>query len=351
MSDLCSYYLLAPNALKINDFANTRSPPRPRIIWLSLRAALCNQTFTINLRTSSIHFPFSIDWHWLWLSIAAFLAGMLNAVAGGGSFLLFPAMLGMMKSLPVQANATNTVALWPGQLTSIAAYREDIARNMHLAWLMGGAGFLGGTVGAIVLLNTPQTTFLHLVPWLLLVAASIFAATGPVTRWLARRKQREGAAPARPPRLVIVFVCTVVVCFYIGYFGAGAGFLLITLLSVFGFQDLNEINALKVVSTTMANGIAFLIFVVTGQVEWRYCLLAMVTCAVGGYSSARFARRFPSPSCAASSSSSASPWPPGSSGRTDSAFPALRSGSGPSHARKFLTPVVRISLRRRRNGR
>ena len=85
------------------------------------------------------------------------------------------------------------------------------------------------------------------------------------------------------------------VCFYIGYFGAGAGFLLITLLSLFGFQDLHEINALKVVSTTLANGIACIIFAVGGQVVWRYCLLAMVVCAIGGYASARLARRIPQP--------------------------------------------------------
>ena len=235
----------------------------------------------------------SIDWHWLWLAVAAFLAGVLNAVAGGGSFLLFPAMLGM-KMLPVQANATNTVALWPGQLTSVAAYREDIRKNRRLAWPMGLAGLLGGTAGALVLLNTPQTTFLHLVPWLLLIAASIFAATGPVMRWQVRRKAATEAV-AHPPKLLLVFVSTIVVCFYIGYFGAGAGFLIITLLSLFGFQDLHEINALKVVSTTMANGVAFLIFVIGRQVEWHYCLLAMVTCAVGGYSSARFARKVPQP--------------------------------------------------------
>lgn len=235
--------------------------------------------------------PAYMDWHWLWLTVAAFIAGVLNAVAGGGSFLLFPAMLGM-KMLPIQANATNTVALWPGQLTSIAAYRDDIRKNRHVALPMGLAGLLGGTVGALVLLNTPQMTFLHLVPWLLLTAASIFAATGPVSRWLARRKAAAGTAK-HPPRLLLVFLCTMFVCSYIGYFGAGAGFLLITLLSLFGFQDLNEINALKVVATTMANGIAFVIFVVGRQVEWRYCLLAMVTCAIGGYSSARFARKVP----------------------------------------------------------
>jgi uncharacterized membrane protein YfcA len=235
---------------------------------------------------------FSIDWHWVWLVVAAFLGGLLNAVAGGGSFLLFPAMLGM-KMLPIQANATNTVALWPGQLTSIAAYREDIRKNLRLAFLMGVAGFLGGTAGALVLLNTPQKTFLHLVPWLLLVAASIFAVSGPVSRWLERRKGSIDSA--RAPRRWPVFLCTIAVCFYIGYFGAGAGFLIITLLSLFGFQDLNEINALKVVSTTMANGIAFVLFVVDGQVVWRYCLLAMVTCAIGGYMSASLARRVPQP--------------------------------------------------------
>src|SRR5450631_1783104 len=101
--------------------------------------------------THIVGLPAYIDWHWLWLSFAAFLAGVLNAVAGGGSFLLFPALLGM-RMLPVQANATNTVALWPGQLTSIAAYRSDIRENARLAWLMGFAGLLGGTAGAVVLL-------------------------------------------------------------------------------------------------------------------------------------------------------------------------------------------------------
>ena len=239
-----------------------------------------------------------LDWRWLWLTTAAFLAGLLNAVAGGGSFLLFPAMLGM-KMLPIQANATNTVALWPGQLTSVAAYRDDIRKNLRIALPMGVAGLLGGTAGALVLLHTPQMTFLHLVPWLLLASASIFALTGPVSRWLARRSlaRRKGATAdaVHAPRRLPVFLATMAVCFYIGYFGAGAGFLLITVLSLFGYQDLHEINALKVVSTTQANGIAFILFVANGQVVWRYCLLAMVVCAIGGYASARLARRVPQP--------------------------------------------------------
>jgi uncharacterized protein len=242
--------------------------------------------------------PSYMDPHWLWLTVAAFLAGLLNAVAGGGSFLLFPAMLSM-KMLPIQANATNTVALWPGQLTSVAAYRADVRRNLRVAIPMAIAGFIGGTGGAIVLLNTPQTTFLHLVPWLLLVAAVIFALSGPVSSWLEHRKfQRNQAAQTgdvHRPHMTSVFIGTVAVCFYIGYFGAGAGFLIITLLSLFGYQDLNEINALKVVCTTMANGIAFVLFVINGQVVWRYCLVAMITCAIGGYTSASLARKIPQP--------------------------------------------------------
>jgi hypothetical protein len=233
-----------------------------------------------------------LEWHWIWLTVAAFLGGLLNAVAGGGSFLLFPAILGMNVA-PIQANATNTVALWPGQLTSIAAYRVDIRKNFGLAMPMAIAGVIGGTVGAIVLLITPPKTFLHLVPWLLLTAALIFAASGPISKWLEHRKR--GITRPQRKHNSLIFFTTVVVCFYIGYFGAGAGFLIITLLSLLGYQDLNEINALKVVATTAANGIAFVIFVFDGQVVWRYCLLAMVTCAIGGYTSASLARRVPQP--------------------------------------------------------
>jgi uncharacterized membrane protein YfcA len=236
-----------------------------------------------------------IDWHWLWLTVAAFLAGVLNAVAGGGSFLLFPAMLRHEDTArPGQRHQHGRPVAGPAHLHRRLPRRhpqEPAASPSPWAWPACWAA----PAGAVVLLNTPQMTFLHMVPWLLLVAASIFAATGPVSRWLARRKVHRQPAATHPPRRLPVFISTIFVCFYIGYFGAGAGFLLITLLSLFGYQDLNEINALKVVSTTMANGIAFLIFVVDGQVVWRYCLLAMVTCAIGGYTSARFARMVPQP--------------------------------------------------------
>src|SRR3984957_19246196 len=126
----------------------------------------------------------SIHWHYAWLVVASLIAGVMNAMAGGGSFVSFPAMLAMGVA-PIQANATNTVALWPGQLTSVAALREDLRRD--LLPVVCAASILGGVSGAVVLLKTRQITFLHMVPWLLLVASLLFGVSGPVSRWLRAR--------------------------------------------------------------------------------------------------------------------------------------------------------------------
>jgi uncharacterized protein len=235
--------------------------------------------------------PFGPHWQHAWLVIASFLAGALNAMAGGGSFLSFPALLGVGVP-PIQANATNTVALWPGQFTSIAAYWQDLKANLRLVLPVCSAALLGGVAGAIVLLHTGQATFMALVPWLLLLASGLFAASGPVSSWLQRtRVSVSGATPQPRPSLVPLWIAVVVVCFYIGYFGAGAGFLLMSALAVFGIQNINQVNALKVIATTTANGIAVVTFIVEKQILWKYCLLMMIAAAIGGYLGARYARR------------------------------------------------------------
>lgn len=218
----------------------------------------------------------------LWLVVASFLAGALNAMAGGGSFLSFPALLGVGVA-PIQANATNTVALWPGQFTSIAAYWQDLKANVQLVLPVCSAALLGGVTGAIVLLHTGQATFMALVPWLLLLAAGLFAASGPVSTWLRGRRVEK-------PSLVPLWIGLVGVCFYIGYFGAGAGFLVMSVLAVFGIQNINQVNALKVIATCTANGIAVVTFIVEKQILWKYCLLMMLTAAIGGYLGARYSR-------------------------------------------------------------
>jgi hypothetical protein len=228
---------------------------------------------------------FSTHWHYLWLVTASLIAGVMNAMAGGGSFVSFPAMLAIGVA-PIQANATNTVALWPGQLTSVAALRGDLRRD--LLPVVCAAAVLGGVSGAVVLLHTRQITFLHMVPWLLLVASLLFGISGPVSHWLRRRSAEPHVE--RVPALLPLFFVLLPVCFYIGYFGAGAGFLIMSALALFGIEDMNTLNSLKVLAACLSNLCAVVTFVFSGAVIWHYCLISMVVAGVGGYVGARYAR-------------------------------------------------------------
>lgn len=227
------------------------------------------------------------QWRFVWLVAASFVAGVMNAMAGGGSFLSFPAMLGLGIP-PVEANATNTVALWPGQLTSLATLRGDMRRD--LLPVIAIASVLGGVAGAVTLLKTRQMTFLHMIPWLILSGSLIFWASGPVSRWLRGRAKGEADQDGPLPRGWI-FVAILPVCFYIGYFGAGGGFLLMTVLALFGVEEMHVLNSLKVLAACLSNFCAIVTFVASGRILWHYCLISMVFAAVGGWIGARYARR------------------------------------------------------------
>jgi uncharacterized membrane protein YfcA len=229
---------------------------------------------------------FSSHWHYVWLVVASLIAGVMNAMAGGGSFISFPAMLSM-GVLPIQANATNTVALWPGQLTSVAALRNDLRKD--LLPVVCAASILGGISGAIVLLKTRQVTFLHMVPWLLLVASLLFGISGPLSKWLKTRSIEPHAK--RKPAVVPLFFAMLPVCFYIGYFGAGAGFLIMSALALFGVEEMHELNSLKVLAACLSNFCAVVTFVLSGAVIWHYCLISMIFAGMGGYVGAQYARR------------------------------------------------------------
>jgi uncharacterized membrane protein YfcA len=228
----------------------------------------------------SSHVPY------LWLVAASLIAGVMNAMAGGGSFISFPAMLAI-GVLPIQANATNTVALWPGQVTSVWALRMDIRRD--LLAVVASASVLGGVSGAVVLLHTRQITFLHLVPWLLLVASLLFWISGPVSRWLRARSTQPHAE--RKPAMLPLFLMLFPVCFYIGYFGAGAGFLIMSALALFGVEEMNALNSLKVTAACLSNFCAVVTFIFGGAIVWHYCLVSMVFAGIGGYAGAYYARR------------------------------------------------------------
>jgi uncharacterized membrane protein YfcA len=236
----------------------------------------------------------TVHLHYIWLVVASFLAGVMNAMAGGGSFVSFPAMLAMGVA-PIQANATNTVALWPGQLTSVAALRGDLRKD--LLPVVIGASILGGVSGAVVLLKTKQITFLHMVPWLLLVASLLFGISGPVSRWLRVRAESKALAAMTEhdrdatPALLPLFLVLLPVCFYIGYFGAGAGFLIMSALALFGIEEMRALNSMKVLAACLSNLCAVITFVASGAVVWKYCFVSMVICGVGGYIGAQYARK------------------------------------------------------------
>ena len=223
---------------------------------------------------------------YLWLVAASFIAGVINAMAGGGSFISFPAMLSIGVP-PIQANATNTVALWPGQVSSVWALRTDLRRD--LVTVVAFVSVLGGVAGALVLLNTKQRTFMHMVPWLLLSASVLFGISDPVSRWL--RKRSAEPYQRRPPNTVAIFAAMFPVCFYIGYFGAGSGFLTMTALTLLGVEEMKALTSLKVMAACLANFCAVLTFVFGGAIVWHYCIVSMVFAAIGGYSGAQYTRR------------------------------------------------------------
>ena len=227
-------------------------------------------------------------WHYLWLVTASLLAGIMNAMAGGGSFLSFPAMLSLGVP-PVEANATNTVALWPGQLTSLATLRADVRTDLLPTVLL--TSLVGGVTGAEVLLHTRQLTFLHLIPWLLLGGAVIFGISGPVSTWLRKRANQSSSDTEPPIPHIPLALWLFPICFYIGYFGAGGGFLVMTVLSLMGMQRMHQLNALKVVVATSSNFCAIVAFILSRRVVWHDCLISMLFAALGGFIGARYARR------------------------------------------------------------
>jgi uncharacterized protein len=226
----------------------------------------------------------------LWLPVASFLAGGLNTIAGGGSFLSLPALLNAMRGTgigPVSAQATNNVALWPGQLTSIAAYRDDLKNHKKRLLPLSIASLIGGVIGAWLLIITPSSRFLYLLPWLLLFAAVMFTLSEPLGRWIASRR----AAGAKQSDLWLI-LGMVLVSVYVGYFGAGGGFLVLALFGLCGVTNIHEMNALKVVTAAVSIGIAVAIFIYNGKVIWHYCWMIAILAAIGGYIAARYSKRF-----------------------------------------------------------
>jgi uncharacterized membrane protein YfcA len=225
---------------------------------------------------------------WILLALGGFGAGAMNAIAGGGTFLSFPALLAIGLP-PVTANASNSVALWPASLASAWAYRRELARYRRHLPRLTLAAFLGGAVGGGLLLVTSNALFARLVPWLLLTATLLFALAPRINRWLEARR-RAG------PRQALGWGGTLfqlLVSVYGGFFGAGMGIVMIAAIAMQGIEDINEINALKNWLSAVIYSVAALTFTLGGAVSWPHTLAVLLAAAAGGYLAGRIARRLP----------------------------------------------------------
>lgn len=224
---------------------------------------------------------------WSVLLAAAFVAGALNAVAGGGSFLTLPALV-FTGVPPVIANATGTVALLPGYLAGAWGFREDMQSPPGLSLRSVIAlALLGGAIGALLLLFTPETTFRQVVPWLLLAATALFAFAPQLRRWTA--------GSASPTSSLKAGLAMLAVAIYGGYFNGGLGIVLLALFGLLGQTRLSAMNGMKNLVSTLLTAIAVAVYAAGGLVQWPQALAMMVAATLGGYGGARLARRIPAP--------------------------------------------------------
>lgn len=220
------------------------------------------------------------------VGIAAFCAGAMNSVAGGGTFLSFPALLAVGVP-PVAANASNSVALWPASLSGAWAYRQELARYKRYLIPLGIVSFAGGIGGGLLLLATKDGTFSRLIPWLLLFATVLFAFSGQISRLLRHAKSHK------PGNSIASLAGHAVVSVYGGFFGAGMGILMLASLAMAGHDDVHEINAIKNLLSAVIYSVTVLTFVIAGAVSWPYTLIMLATATLGGYWGASIARKIP----------------------------------------------------------
>jgi uncharacterized protein len=225
-------------------------------------------------------------WQIALVGVAAFCAGAMNAVAGGGTFFSFPALLAAGVP-PVVANASNSVALWPASLSGAWAYRNELARYKRYLVPMGIASFIGGIGGGLLLLSTKDATFSKLIPWLLLFATVLFAFSGRISAML------RGADAGKPGNSPTSLAGQAVVSVYGGFFGAGMGILMLASLAMAGHDDVHEINAIKNLLSAIIYSVTVLTFVIAGAVDWPYTMIMLATATIGGYWGASIARKIP----------------------------------------------------------
>jgi uncharacterized membrane protein YfcA len=219
--------------------------------------------------------------------LAGICGGVMSAIAGGASFFTFPVL--MFVGLPsIVANASNFVGLVPANTTALPAFRHELRRIGLAIWPCLVAAITGGAAGAMLLLATEETTFRSMVPFLLL-AATVMFAFGPRVRSFAKARRRGGLNASSASSLAMIFVLSI----YGGYFGAGVGMMLLSVLNVFGYDDIHEANAVKNLLIAAFSLVAVAIYGFSSAISWPHALTLMVGAAIGGYLGGFMSRRLP----------------------------------------------------------
>jgi uncharacterized membrane protein YfcA len=221
------------------------------------------------------------------LSLAAFVAGAINAVAGGGSLISFPALIAA-GYVAKTANVTNTVALWPGYAGGSFGYRQELSRQRRRVLLLLPAAAAGALVGSVVLLATPTSAFDAIVPFLILFACALLAVQEPLGRF-AMTHRLGARRDDHVPLLLHAAVFTLAI--YGGYFGAGLGIIMLAVLSILMPDDIQHSNALKGMLSLVINGVAVIYFVFFGPVRWLAAMIMAFGAVMGGYLGVGLARR------------------------------------------------------------
>ena len=231
------------------------------------------------------------------VAVAAAVGSMVNSIAGGGTLLTFPSLIALGVP-PLVANATSTVALWPGALSSMYGYRAHLRGFLRWSLIFAIPSLLGGGVGAWLLLNTSESRFEAIVPWLVLGATVLFSVQGPITKRVrgvrtATGLDQETDAHFAPRHGPTALVWQFLVGVYGGYFGAGIGILMLAVLGFMGFSDIHRMNGLKNWGGLCMNFVAAVMFAFSGIVDWAVALAMAVGAIAGGYAAAHLAQRVP----------------------------------------------------------
>jgi uncharacterized membrane protein YfcA len=224
----------------------------------------------------------------IFLFFAGALGGAINAVAGGGSFVAFPALM-FTGVPPVSANATNTLALWVGVTASGGAYRNRLSISRRVMIPLIVTSVIGGLAGAFLLIKTPAQTFLKVMPWLMLGATLLFAFGKHLTGRIAAGISSDASQGA----IAGASVFELIVAVYGGYFGGGIGIMNLAMLAAMGMTDIHDMNALKVVLGGVINGVATVTFVITGAIVWPQAIVMTIGAILGGYFAAHYAQKLP----------------------------------------------------------